>query len=138
MWVGRSCGPAFWQEVAGALTYILDYPIPCEASVLLIGIRVKALETQSKTDRRIMWSCLSAAKTTVAFHWRKQTTSPITLWWARLWTILAMEKLTCNTSCEGLDFDAQWGSMVRYMSFGEQSMLRLPRMRALDLSTGEN
>ena len=69
----------FWQEVAGALTCILGYPIPCEASVLLIGIRIEELENQYKIDRRIMWSCLSAAKTTVAFYWRKQNTPPITL-----------------------------------------------------------
>ena len=128
----------FWESVAGALSLMVGFTVPCEASVLLLGCRTDNEREMTKATRRVLWSCLAAAKTTVAFYWRRPETPPISLWWSRIWAILAHEKLA-NSQREGIDdFEDVWGDTVRYMSGGEQSMLRPPRQRKLCLLTPED
>mgnify|MGYP002804759226 CR=1 FL=1 len=123
----------FWYEVIAALTAMLGYPIPADPSLLLVGVRHPTLEAQSRQDRKLLWGCLGAAKTAIAFYWRKPQTPLISLWWARLWSLLAMEKLAVNVQAGRTQFEDTWSPLIDYLNTGLPSRLQPPRIRSLGL-----
>lgn len=84
----------FWEEILAHLKDILGYPVPTTMEWALLGLRDSSLKHQTQADKAILWLCLGAAKVTLAAAWKQKSAPAISLWHARLWRLLTLERMS--------------------------------------------